>query len=210
MDPDISHRLGVAAAVATVLSLVVAGASFVYDRVDNRQAGSAPAPASPRSGVTPTVPDRPPSSAQPAAEVFVKVHDVARWTMAAPRSSCGRTYADLDGALPAPRVNSDDEPGDELLYWQCSPVGLRRQQAAAMGRAGKTPPASATVCATTASQDAVAANLEPGDLDVRDDAFCIVTDEGNVAWLDLVAKEKTSNPFPNLVFRLVVWHRRPA
>jgi hypothetical protein len=204
-----AHKIGVAAGVASILSLVVAGVSFVYDRLDNRATSTAaPAPAA-SAPAAPAATTTPPASA-PAADSYVLAHDIARWTIPAPRSSCGRTYADLDGDQPRARVNSDDESGDELLYWHCSPVGLRPQNALAVGRAGKKRPATAAECAATAQQDAVAANIEPGDLTVREDAFCVITDQENVAWLNLVAKETASNSDPNLVFRLVVWHRAPA
>jgi hypothetical protein len=127
--------------------------------------------------------------------------------MPAPRSSCGRTFADLDGDIPRARVNDQDKPGDELFYWQCSPVGLQLQNGEAMGRAPRTPPATGAACATMAFQDAVASNLPPDDLTPRDDAFCVVTDQGNVAWLHLLAKEARPSSDPDLVFRLVVWHR---
>jgi hypothetical protein len=212
-DSSLGHKLGIAAAVATLVSLVIAAASFVYDRVDNRRTDSvaapAPAPTGTVGAATPpssATPSAPPSSAD--AEPYVKVHDVARWTIPAPRSSCGRTYADLDGDQPSSRVNSDNTADDELLYWQCSPVGLQLEKGLAMGRAPKKPPATGSACEAMARQDAVAANIEPGDLDARKDAFCIVTSQNNVAWLNLLAKETVANSDPNLVFRLVVWHPR--
>ncbi|MCA2216531.1 hypothetical protein [Jidongwangia harbinensis] len=215
------HKLGVAAAVATLVSLVIAAASFVYDRMDNRRADPAPAgpvgaAAPPPSSILPALPSSAPAAPAPAssapatAESYVKVHDVARWTIPAPRSSCGRTYVDLDTEQPSSRVNSDNTEDDDLLYWQCSPVGLQLEKGQAMGRAPKKPPATGSACEAMARQDAVASNLEPGDLNPRKDAFCVVTGPGNVAWLNLLAKETVANSDPNLVFRLVVWHYRPA
>ncbi len=211
----ISHKIAVAAGVAGILGLFVATASFVYDRLDNREADGSPPTTAPTATST-TLPALPPAPTSPAssptpsapADPFVKVHDIARWTIPAPRSSCGFTMADLDGDAPRARVNTDDQNGDELLYWHCSPVGLQLRNGQAMGRAEKDVPATGSACEARAQQDAVASNLEPDELDPRRTAFCVVTDEGNVAWLNLLAKEKTSNPDPNLVFRLVVWHRR--
>jgi hypothetical protein len=125
--------------------------------------------------------------------------------IAAPRSSCGRTFVDLDG--PAVRVNGENEPGDDLMYWHCSQVGLQGQNAQYFGTAAKTRPSTAEQCVQLAKVSAVAGNLEPQDLKL-DQSFCLLTDQENVVWLRLLKKEKrTSGDDPDLVFQMASWKR---
>lgn len=105
-------------------------------------------------------------------------------------------------------VNEDDRPGDDLMYWTCSPIGFQRQSAKYLGSATKTRPATAEQCAQLAKVSAVAGSIEPDDLKL-DQAFCVVTDEENVAWLRLVKKVKNPSPNdPDLVFQFAVWKLR--
>lgn len=104
-------------------------------------------------------------------------------------------------------MNSDDKDGDDLMYWNCSPIGFQRHNARYLGAAGRTQPPTAEQCAQLARGGGVSGSIEPDDLRL-DQAFCLVTDEENVAWMRLTKKEKTSSSsHPNLMFQIAVWKR---
>jgi hypothetical protein len=82
------------------------------------------------------------------------------------------------------------------------PHGLHAREATAFGTGPAERPRTAEECRNAAVTQAVT-EVDPVDM-APGDAFCVITDEDNVAWLRLVSKD---GPWGRLVFELVVWRR---
>lgn len=123
--------------------------------------------------------------------------------MPRPSAFCGATDVDLDELVVTPRGNGGR--GADLLY-TCGSSGFTKGEAERFGRAPVTEPDPES-CLDVAGAEAVG-SVEGPDLRPGKDAFCVVTDEGRIAWLLLEKSERDTGVYPDLTFSAKVWERR--
>lgn len=108
---------------------------------------------------------------------------------------CPDTVVDIDGFTVVPVARIDD--GTDLVYGECFAAELRRVSAFA-GLAPPEQPAPEACEATARSKPF--SFLRAEDMTVKEMALCVITSEGNVAWMLLVRKDGE-----DLLFRTTVW-----
>lgn len=113
---------------------------------------------------------------------------------------CPDTVVDLDAFIALPVAEIDDDT--DLVYGECFNAELRRVWAYA-GLAPTTQP-SAEACESAARSQPFGF-LRGSDLKAKEVALCVVTSEGNVAWMLLVQRDGE-----DLLFRTIIWKRAPG
>ncbi len=108
---------------------------------------------------------------------------------------CPDTVVDLDDFLVVTVAYADEDT--DLVYGECFQAELRR--ASAYAGLGPTTQPSPEACESAARSEPFSflrgKDLEPGEL-----ALCVVTSEGNVAWMLLIRRDGE-----DLLFRTIVW-----
>jgi hypothetical protein len=117
----------------------------------------------------------------------------------------GGAYTGLD--LDIPKSKGRDGHDTDIKYMVSSAtLGARGELSLdgglSLGNAEKTPPGTAEECKAVAETQAVG-ELWAKDLKVGQ-AFCVVTDKNNVAWLQLMGKGSGAES-PDLKFNLLLW-----
>ncbi|MEW2377338.1 hypothetical protein AB0883_14710 [Micromonospora sp. NPDC047812] len=155
--------------------------------------GTAPTPAGPT---------------QSASSGYVVIHALDELRVPKPGLACKSTRVDLDRF--SSKSSSDSVPdGTDLLYSDCeNGGGLANYHAENLGTGPLRQP-SAENCEQEAGKSAVevieAADARPGKT-----AFCVVTNEGRIAWMYLTSKGPLDNyENADLKFRAIVWELKP-
>jgi hypothetical protein len=155
----------------------------------------------------------PPAAAPPEAPATPKTEYTAKYQHApvivgAPSASaCGSTGIDLD--VPSVTVNGKGS-SDDLIYddSQKCDLEIRKQDAQNFGSGPTQQPESAEECAQYAAAVAVVSTVKIGELQAGQSAFCVITDQGNIAWLRLMDKvDRGRDANPDLAFEATLWER---
>lgn len=155
----------------------------------------------------------PPAAGVPEGPTTPKTEYTAKYQHApvivsGPSSSdCGSTGIDLD--VPSVTVNGKGS-SDDLIYddsQKCDPE-IRKQNAQNFGSGPTQQPESAGECAQYAAAVAVVSTVKIGELQAGQSAFCVITDQGNIAWLRLMDKvDRGRDANPDLAFEVTLWQR---
>lgn len=184
------------AAGATVLALIFAGVSMASDVgwlaspvPDEATARPKPLPA----GSTQS------SSSAPAAR-YVVLHPLATLSVPRPGAFCASTDIDLDEFVVTAAGNY--QPGTDLAYG-CGSSNFGKADAERFGRASATEPDPES-CVRAAGAEALSA-IDMTEARPEKDAFCVVTDEGRIAWLLLTKRVNMPGSYDDLTFSAKVW-----
>ncbi|MFV2112053.1 hypothetical protein ACFHW0_06880 [Micromonospora sp. LOL_025] len=225
-DPQ-RKRIALVVGLATVIGVLFAGVSAGVDigwLGKNEPAPPNPVSTSPAGGTVPSAGSPPVSSTasggsdgaaptpvgptQSSPSGYVVVHPLDELRVPKPGLSCKSTRVDLDRF--SSKSSSDSVPdGTDLLYSDCeNGGGLANYHAENFGTGPLRQP-SAENCERDAGKSAVdvieAADARPGRT-----AFCVVTDEGRIAWMYLTKRGPLDNyENADLEFRAVVWELKP-
>jgi hypothetical protein len=128
-------------------------------------------------------------------------------TVGAPTTSnCSTTGIDLD----APAINVDDSSNADDLKYDDSDCDafLRKANAKFVGTAQTRQPQTAEECTTIAQTNAAPGTIKISDLKIGQSAFCVVTDSGNIAWVNLVGiVNHGGRENPDLKMDMTLWTR---
>ncbi|WP_327712631.1 hypothetical protein OG912_33860 [Streptomyces sp. NBC_00464] len=201
---------GVAAFAAAVTAAVVTG---LFQPDGSNKASPGPAAASPSAQV-PTTPTPSPAGATSAPPSEASVSPVAESPLPAYAIKADRvaislpkpdTYAPGKLDIDRIRASRGGKDGAELVY-DSTWGQLKADNDAFVGKSSAQRPSSAEECIQDAERSAIGeldhSDLKPGD------AFCIVSDDENVAWIRYVGKG--SGSLPPLNFELTVWQMSQA
>jgi hypothetical protein len=197
--------IGLSSAVVFLLVAVVVLMSTVFTRPNTVTAGNG----SPERGAPDPATVLPTTStlAAPTTE-FTATLQHAPLTVAGPSASgCGSTGIDLDTATVNAGTTSST---DDLVYddsRQCD-LEIRKKNAQNFGTGPAQQPENAEECSQYAAVVSVVGTVKYNDLQPGQTAFCVITSEGNVAWMRLMEKlDRGGQSNPDLVFELTLWKR---
>ncbi|GIG59496.1 hypothetical protein Lfu02_38680 [Longispora fulva] len=204
-SPASIPRARVLLAILGVLSLAIAGVFFVYREGGPASTAAAvptPTGAQPTAKAGPGAPPTGPSSPGTAAGY---TQTFSRTRVTVPAVNC---YAEIDLDTPAVAEGLNSLPGADLRFGAgsiCGPDQLQGQEAKFFGHGPAAEP-TGEQCAGAAKAQASGPVLNRA-MTAGETAFCVITDQENVAWVQVTEVSRETGH--GLALAVTLWTPNP-